>query len=654
MKRGSITLYFVLGLAIIILIGLFFLFDNSNKNNQLLIDTEGSASLESEQNLLDTTIKFCVKQTLIEAELAYGLSKVFSTKKIEEYMNKNLGLCLGDFNQFDKLGYVVKKGQVSSKIQITNEAIVVDISYPLTFSRKGVQIKFDKQTYRFSRIVTEKIEFEKSTRIVSADGSTIIEMEPGTTATLNGKAIDEIGIKLLDRGFNGQSNSVLAGSMAYTGIPHGAQFSKPIKITHFYKDEDIHHTINENTLRMGYFDDELGMWVGLPAEVDPVNNKITIETTHFSPYGVVLRCGIEETNKVEIDIGVLIKEKCGPCDDEYWVNKFEEDDYNGLGECLKNDDIESPEIFTSNKILEEKEKEFNKYEIGDEEDIYDDEVLSCLDDIVFDTEKENCVKPESDSDVTYYAYETIKTLKGRKEVLIDFSKGGDACIASESLTISVDDTDDDTEEKKDFNPDEDSQHIEISCFDTKDDNCNVRSLEGDLTSIMLDEYKLEFEVLLENNDEKEDQESPPNKKIVDACLNGNVKLTINGFGIDDSNSYKTQILCDENIATSENPYKFISSINDEISGVCSVCQKEDQEDDDPTNDYYAWASTGEENCGEEDLTGEPCDTQYLLDLRDEGCFVCDGDNSESLSWVKDESDPNKCVINQCAFSEVKT
>ena len=88
MKRGSITTYFVVGISIIIVIGLFFLYDNSNKNNQLLIDTEGSASLESEQNLLDSTIKFCVKQTLIEAELEYGLSKVFATSKIEEYMKK--------------------------------------------------------------------------------------------------------------------------------------------------------------------------------------------------------------------------------------------------------------------------------------------------------------------------------------------------------------------------------------------------------------------------------------------------------------------------------------------------------------------------------------------------------------------------------------
>jgi hypothetical protein len=653
MKRGSITTYFVVGISIIIVIGLFFLYDNSNKNNQLLIDTEGSASLESEQNLLDSTIKFCVKQTLIEAELEYGLSKVFATSKIEEYMNNNLENCLGDFNQFDKLGYSIKRGKVSSNIEITNEAIVADINYPLIFSRKGVQIKFDKQTYRFSRIVSEKISFEKSTRIVSADGSTIIEIESGTRATLDGAAIDEIGIKLLDRGFNGQSNLVLAGSMAYTGIPHGAEFSKPVKITHFYKDKDIHPTIEEDTLRMGYYDDDLGVWVGIPAKVDPVQNKIEIETTHFSPYGVVLRCGTEKLNTVEIITDTLIKEKCGPCGDEYWVEERDEE-YKNVGDCLIIDETEGvPKLFTSDELLDE--NEMVRYKIGDEEDIYDDEVPSCFDELTIDDTKTEC---KANPKTNYYGYEEVTNLKGKKNVVIDFSKNGDACVSQEDLdTILI--IDSDQNDLTDAGVDYDSKYLLIECVKNLDDEdvspddiCNIEPVD-DEEEIKFEENKIEFEFNLENNAYLEDSmETDENKlKVVDACLSGKAKLTLNGFGIDGSQSYSTRVPCG---SENEGSHQYITPISGSIEGICAICTKETLDDQNPDNDFYYWETEGvsEKDCGEITEVGEDCTVKNQLELTDEGCFVCKGE--ESLSKVKDNSDPSLCAVNKCAYTEKKT
>lgn len=78
-----------------------------------------------------------------------------------------------------------------------------------------------------------------------------------------------------------------AVGLVYEFGPDGATFDPGITVTVTYTDDDIPAGKSESDLVIAYQDDS-GAWVNLPSTVDTVNNTVTAQTTHFTPYAVVL------------------------------------------------------------------------------------------------------------------------------------------------------------------------------------------------------------------------------------------------------------------------------------------------------------------------------------------------------------------------------
>nr|MBI5456019.1 peptidoglycan DD-metalloendopeptidase family protein [Candidatus Levybacteria bacterium] len=64
------------------------------------------------------------------------------------------------------------------------------------------------------------------------------------------------------------------------------QFLQPVTITYDYADADLLN-INEESLKIYWFNEETGQWEGLPSIVDTLNKKVSTETTHFSQFALM-------------------------------------------------------------------------------------------------------------------------------------------------------------------------------------------------------------------------------------------------------------------------------------------------------------------------------------------------------------------------------
>lgn len=323
MKKAQLSLYIIIGIFAIAAVSLFFLYMNNNASSENQGNEQAALSSNVDQEYLNTLIHKCVKQTAADAQKKFGIHKVLSPPVMTNYVQEMLPYCVNNFNDFRKNGFEVKSVVPKAKVDITSDAMIIEVTYPVTMVRKGVMLSFEKSSYTFPRTIMDKLEPGKALRMISPDGTVILDIPEGTKATLNGKPVYDIGMKQLDRNFDGLSNAVIAGMMAYDFIPHGVRFSSPVKITYYYQDSDVPPYIEEENMKVGYFSSVSEFWVGLPTEVDPVNNRLTVETDHFSVYSSVVNCGNKDTQPiVQIITPVLVQEACGPCNDGKWTSNI--------------------------------------------------------------------------------------------------------------------------------------------------------------------------------------------------------------------------------------------------------------------------------------------------------------------------------------------
>ena len=67
--------------------------------------------------------------------------------------------------------------------------------------------------------------------------------------------------------------------------PHGITFNVPVRMELSYKDADL-TGVDENDLKIYYYNEEAGVWEIISSEVDTVNDIVIGYTNHFSRYAL--------------------------------------------------------------------------------------------------------------------------------------------------------------------------------------------------------------------------------------------------------------------------------------------------------------------------------------------------------------------------------
>jgi GH25 family lysozyme M1 (1,4-beta-N-acetylmuramidase) len=309
-RKGQATLFIII--AMVIIIGGALLLQ-AYKSSRSPAPQNPDYTSSADRDSISFFINSCLEYTTKNAILEHGLKPGVSEARIQEYIRLNLPLCTDGFSTYKSKGFSVAEGKISPTVQISDDVVAVGLDYPVQFTKGDTVISYQNDSYLYHRKIMKDILPTEDTYIVSDDQRTQFIIPAGTQATVDGNPVTSIGMQLVDRNFDGQTNKVLAGMVAFKGLPDGVQFSKPITIIHYYNSEDIPTTIPESDLRLAFYSKELGVWVAFPTSVDTVNDVLMSHTTHFTTFGAVLRC-TSQKDLTEHVTTLLVKQDCDACD----------------------------------------------------------------------------------------------------------------------------------------------------------------------------------------------------------------------------------------------------------------------------------------------------------------------------------------------------
>ena len=538
-KKAQISIYVIIGILVLIVLSSLFFVKQTAQETQLA-QSQYVFEMGPKQSSLESLIGECVKQNVIQGEILYGLRRDWSPDRIKSYIEQKLPTCIDSFAKEQK--YKTNYGEINVGVEIDQEALMVYVNYPMEFSKKDSLLRFEQQEYKFPRTVMETIYPSKTTRIVSADGTMILEIPPGTIATLNGQQIDRVGIKQLDREFNALSNSVVAGMLAFNGIPNGVVFSKPIKITKFYTENEL-GWIPEEDLKIGFWNDYANTWVGIPTIVDLEKNKVTAEIQHFTPL-VNLHCGVDGTvsnvvveNVIEHSIGMICeanpwrlnadKKTCSLVPSNYVLFAVSDDvEITTLGPDYGSTMIEQIEITTKANVVGQEQaddcteinflctKEGCSSNPGCEINTEDTDTTN-------DDCKDECLVYSCNGKITGYTSEPISIWRNPITVQLtpDEKSSGNACVfmdgefALKSEDVNVCGISSSEKCSGDTSP----VNIKISPTPCSlGDSCEILSVTNLIENIVTFSYKI------------------TNGNAPDTCMNGGATIQLQGIGIIDA------------------------------------------------------------------------------------------------------------------------
>ncbi len=289
-KRGQITLFIVLGIALLLIVGLITL--SRMPDNNPKADQAAKMELQQEGLRIQDYISSCLKQKLSEAE-TFGLKEDLKSVQ-EEYIKERLKEC-SDLSQFNVNGVQIDESSIKAEVALSDQVVAVKVTYPIVIRKGQESINLENfNEYIKREAKTTLIQDESGTIdqkiMLSGDKKAELKIPSGVQATKEGYQVGELMLNILDRNFNNLENSVVSGGVVYEGLPEGIEFDEPIQIIIEYDPDSIPPGM-EDDLSIAYYDDEKDLWIGLDSEVDKDNHKITAQTTHFTKFAVVIGCG---------------------------------------------------------------------------------------------------------------------------------------------------------------------------------------------------------------------------------------------------------------------------------------------------------------------------------------------------------------------------
>ena len=272
-KRGQVTIFIILGiLFVVIFFFLSYIQTIEKPEVELPID---AAPIKSFTNS-------CIKSTLEQGLFDVGYANFVT---LENYMNNNIKICIKGFSVFQ--GINITGEDISSNINLTqnNQTLITNIEYPLTIKQQGSTSKLNE--FYLSYDLTSQINLQtvngitqSQTSINSQNMAVVLNIPSGVNATIEGNYLNLINIEIKN---SANYNGPVIGQLVYDLKPDGSVFNPPIKLTIEYDESDIPPGMDENDLKIGYFED---IWLSIPSVVDPIDNTVTAHIDHFSEYGI--------------------------------------------------------------------------------------------------------------------------------------------------------------------------------------------------------------------------------------------------------------------------------------------------------------------------------------------------------------------------------
>jgi len=139
----------------------------------------------------------------------------------------------------------------------------------------------------FSRYVNDNGEFLMKYTAKSPDAKAAVTIQSGTVGhSQQGTPLSEITVMEKQNPPSPPEDAEFIG-LVYDFGPEGASFDQAVTIRLIYDHAQLPEGVSEKNLIIAVWDDQLQEWVQLDTTVDSLNNVLTAEVTHFTPYTII-------------------------------------------------------------------------------------------------------------------------------------------------------------------------------------------------------------------------------------------------------------------------------------------------------------------------------------------------------------------------------
>ena len=144
----------------------------------------------------------------------------------------------------------------------------------------------------------------ENTNSQADNGNWLLSIPKGTrNLTEAGKTLEQITVTEMSDPPTPPTDSNCIG-VTYDFGPDGATFEPPITLSINYDNSEIPENIDEENLVIATWDDASNTWIYLTSMVDPVNNIVTSQISHFSAYTIMSPNGIDASITTSISASV--------------------------------------------------------------------------------------------------------------------------------------------------------------------------------------------------------------------------------------------------------------------------------------------------------------------------------------------------------------
>jgi hypothetical protein len=306
MKRSQITLFALIGIAILFITG-FFMFSAITRSSESRLAESTRLMAAASQSSIKASVEDCISESVKAAVLENGLRDETSAE-LEAMIASGIEECMSAMlERLEDEGMEISAGSVMIETELNPETLLLDIAYPLTIKDESKSIDFDGFHFSFDRSNTVRIDEGRADREIilrSQDDNAMLTIPEGVEVRDDqGNLIETIGIRVDDLHFDGLSNGVVLGQTVYENFPDGAIFSDAIEISIRFDQEDIPSGYAQENIRIAYWDGEDGVWYAPPTSIK--DDVATANITHFSRYALTL-------GKPSLSQAVVFKERFQP------------------------------------------------------------------------------------------------------------------------------------------------------------------------------------------------------------------------------------------------------------------------------------------------------------------------------------------------------
>ncbi|MFH1399708.1 MAG: hypothetical protein ABIG95_06390, partial [Candidatus Woesearchaeota archaeon] len=240
MKKGQVSVFLIVGIAVLVSIALLFLIKSKVASDVLAPEREDAYMLVSEKARLSEYVDSCLERTLKNGYQHVGLDQDL----LKYYINSELYECV-DVSEFEREGVKASRQRVKADVTISDSMVAAKIDFSITLVKADSLVEVEEFVYSVERAVSHIVATDalgKTTddiKIVSADKQVEIEIKRGT------QIFDGAGQPLVNPELSiflnalEEQDATIYGYRIYNLEPSGIRFRPAAKIRMLYDDSQI-------------------------------------------------------------------------------------------------------------------------------------------------------------------------------------------------------------------------------------------------------------------------------------------------------------------------------------------------------------------------------------------------------------------------------